>query len=158
MLVPPPNFGLVEESLYRSGAPDLLNFPFLETLGLTSVVWLAPEEPDGAFLDFCASHSITVHHLGVLYSTNAWDPITEDIVLQALHLLVQPSTYPVLVMCNMGRHRTGTVIGCLRKLQRWCLSAILEEYRRYTGQKVRVMDEQFLELWDIDLVSIPRGV
>jgi hypothetical protein len=129
-------------------------------------------------LDFCASHSITVHHLGVLYSTNAWDPITEDIVLQALHLLVQPSTYPVLVMCNMGRHRTGTVIGCLRKLQRWCLSAILEEYRRYTGQKVRVMDEQvsraaktrmsgvhltmrrpqFLELWDIDLVSIPRGV
>jgi hypothetical protein len=78
----------------------------------------------------------------VLYSTNAWDPITEDIVLQALHLLVQPSTYPVLVMCNLGRHRTGTVIGCLRKLQKWCLSAILEEYRRYAGQKVRVMNEQ----------------
>ncbi|PWN39995.1 protein-tyrosine phosphatase [Ceraceosorus guamensis] len=47
MLVPPPNFGLVEDSLYRSGAPDLLNFPFLETLSLKSVIWLAPEEPDG---------------------------------------------------------------------------------------------------------------
>jgi tyrosine-protein phosphatase OCA1 len=93
-------------------------------------------------LDFCLSHNIKLHHLGVLYSTNAWDPITEDIVLQALHLLVQPSTYPVLVMCNLGRHRTGTVIGCLRKLQKWCLSAILEEYRRYAGQKVRVMNEQ----------------
>lgn len=77
-----------------------------------------------------------------MYSTNSWDPITEDIVLKALHLLVQPSTYPVLVMCNLGRHRTGTVIGCLRKLQKWCLSAILEEYRRYAGQKVRVMNEQ----------------
>jgi tyrosine-protein phosphatase OCA1 len=48
MLVPPPNFGLVEENLYRSGAPDLLNLPFLETLGLTSIIWLAPEEPDDA--------------------------------------------------------------------------------------------------------------
>jgi len=63
-------------------------------------------------------------------------------VLSALNLLVQPSTYPVLVMCNLGRHRTGTVIGCLRKLQRWNLSAILDEYRRYAGPKVRVMNEQ----------------
>ena len=45
-------------------------------------------------------------------------------------------------MCNLGRHRTGTVIGCLRKLQNWNLSAILEEYRRYAGPKVRVMNEQ----------------
>lgn len=101
-------------------------------------------------IDFCNSHNINLHHLGVLYSTNSWDPITEDTVLRALHLLVQPSTYPALVMCNLGRHRTGTVIGCLRKLQKWCLSAILEEYRRYAGQKVRVMNEQvrraFLEV------------
>ena len=93
-----------------------------------------------------------LHHLGVLDATNAWDPITEEVVLQALNLLVEPSTYPVLVMCNLGRHRTGTVIGCLRKLQRWNLSAILEEYRRYAGPKVRVMNEQFIELFDEELV------
>ena len=46
MLVPPPNLGMVEDSLYRSGQPDQLNFPFLEKLGLKSVIWLAPEEPD----------------------------------------------------------------------------------------------------------------
>lgn len=154
MLVPPPNFGMVEESLYRSGQPDQLNFPFLEKLSLRSVIWLAPEEPEVGLcvacgrrvadrsLHFCADQNIELHHLGVLYSTNAWDPITEEIVLQALHLLVQPSTYPCLVMCNLGRHRTGTVIGCLRKLQKWNLSAILEEYRRYAGPKVRVMNEQ----------------
>lgn len=93
-------------------------------------------------LDFCLSQSITLHRLGALYGSNAWDPITEEVVLSALNLLVQPSTYPVLVMCNLGRHRTGTVIGCLRKLQRWNLSAILDEYRRYAGPKVRVMNEQ----------------
>jgi len=48
MLVPPPNFGMVEENLYRSGQPDRLNLPFLEKLDLTSVIWLAPEEPDEA--------------------------------------------------------------------------------------------------------------
>ncbi|KOS14285.1 tyrosine phosphatase family protein [Malassezia pachydermatis] len=152
MLIPPPNFGMVEESLYRSGQPDQLNFPFLEKLGLKSVIWLAPEEPEVGFQHFCSDQNIEMHHLGVLYSTNAWDPITEEIVLQALHLLVQPATYPCLVMCNLGRHRTGTVIGCLRKLQHWNLSAILEEYRRYAGPKVRMMNEQFIELFDEELV------
>ncbi|CAD6891029.1 unnamed protein product [Tilletia controversa] len=152
MLVPPPNFGIVEENLYRSGQPDQLNFPFLEKLNLKTIIWLAPEEPDLAFSDFCKYQGITLHHLGVLYQTNASDPITEQVVLQALHYLVQPSTYPAFVMCNLGRHRTGTVVGCLRKLQSWNLSSILDEYRRYAGTKVRVLNEQFIELFDVELV------
>ncbi|KAL0491875.1 protein-tyrosine phosphatase [Acrasis kona] len=58
-------------------------------------------------------------------------------------------------MCNLGRHRTGTVVGCLRKLQRWNLTSILEEYRRYAGTKVRIQNEQFIELFDTDLVRVP---
>lgn len=46
------------------------------------------------------------------------------------------------------------MVGCYRKLQRWALSSILEEYRRYAGMKVRVLNEQFIELFDTDLVSI----
>lgn len=77
----------------------------------------------------------------------------------------------------------GTVIGCLRKLQRWNLTAIFEEYRRYAGSKVRLLNEQasalcfsviavqhvpmyvvsshncfgmqFIELFDTDLVKVP---
>ncbi|PWN47648.1 protein-tyrosine phosphatase, partial [Violaceomyces palustris] len=129
------------------GGVHSINFFFLTFLSL-----LATIDFGSTSLDFCTDQSIQLHHLGVLYSTNAWDPITEEMVLQALHLLVQPVTYPVLVMCNLGRHRTGTVIGCFRKLQRWNLSAILDEYRRYAGPKVRVMNEQFIELFDEELV------
>lgn len=43
--IPPVNFGLVEEDLYRSGQPTLLNFPFLETLHLNTIVYLAPDDP-----------------------------------------------------------------------------------------------------------------
>ena len=38
---------------------------------------------------------------------------------------------------------------------RWNLTSILEEYRRYAGQKVRLLNEQFMELFDTDLISVP---
>lgn len=69
-------------------------------------------------------------------------PPPEPLIIQALTYLLQPQTFPTLVCCNMGRHRSGTVVGCYRKLQRWALSSILEEYRRYAGAKVRVLNEQ----------------
>jgi len=37
---------MVEEDLYRAGQPNELNFPFLEKLGLKTVIFLAPEEPN----------------------------------------------------------------------------------------------------------------
>jgi len=49
----------------------------------------------------------------------------------------------------------GVIVGCLRKLQRWNLTAIFEEYRRYAGSKVRLLNEQFIELFDTDQVHIP---
>lgn len=84
-------------------------------------------------------------------------------------------------MCNQGRHRTGVVVGVLRKLQRWNLVSILEEsvpprrrllnpfadpahpayfshsnrYRRYAGPKVRVNNEQFIELFGVEMIRVP---
>lgn len=43
-LIPPPNFGVVEEGLYRSSQPTEANFPHLDKLALRTVIWLAPEE------------------------------------------------------------------------------------------------------------------
>jgi tyrosine-protein phosphatase OCA1 len=36
---------MVEEDLYRSGQPKPINFPFLETLHLKTIIFLAPDEP-----------------------------------------------------------------------------------------------------------------
>ncbi|KAJ3365128.1 tyrosine-protein phosphatase required for protection against superoxide stress (By similarity) [Allomyces javanicus] len=153
--IPPLNFGMIEDDLYRSGQPNELNFPFLEKLGLKTVVWLAPEEPNQRFLNFIDDQEINLEHLGVATSVNAWDPISEEIVLEALEVILNPRNYPLIIMCNLGRHRTGTVVGCLRKLQRWNLTSIFEEYRRYAGPKVRLLNEQFIELFDTDLCRVP---
>ncbi|XP_056699706.1 tyrosine-protein phosphatase DSP3-like isoform X2 [Spinacia oleracea] len=49
VLIPPTNFSMVEDGLYRSGFPDSSNFGFLETLNLKSIIYLCtepyPEEP-----------------------------------------------------------------------------------------------------------------
>lgn len=78
-----------------------------------------------------------------------------QVVVEGLRLVLDPSSYPLLVMCNLGRHRTGTLIGCLRKLQHWSLTCVLEEYRRHASSKSRHLNEQFIELFDIDLVQVP---
>ena len=79
--------------------------------------------------------------------------MSEETVLKALDILLEHSNYPICVLCGQGSHRTGTVVGCLRKLQRWNLTSIFEEYRRYAGAKVRLLNEQFIELFDTDLVQ-----
>jgi len=86
-----------------------------------------------------------------------WKPVSEEVVLTALDYVLDTQNYPLHVMCNLGRHRTGTIVGCLRKLQRWNLTAVFEEYRRFAGPKVRLLNEQFIELFDTDLIRVPRN-
>lgn len=154
--IPPPNFGMVECDLYRSGQPNQLNFPFLEKLHLRKVIYLAPDEPSSDFLKWMDDRQIELVHLGEdVGKRSPWKPVSEEMVVDGLHQLLEPSHYPLIVMCNLGRHRTGTMIGCMRKLQGWSLTSILEEYRRHAGSKFRLLNEQFIELFDVDLASPP---
>ncbi len=68
--------------------------------------------------------------------------------------LLDSKLQPVLLMDTGAGHRVGAVVGCLRKLQNWCVSAILDEYRRYAGAKARDSVEHFMELFDTDLVHV----
>ncbi|ORX33724.1 protein-tyrosine phosphatase [Kockovaella imperatae] len=175
-IVPPLNFGLVEDGFYRSAQPSELNFSFLEKLELKTVIWVGAEELSDVLQSFLDSQGIKLHNLAPQTSLNPHfpppyadgdvvplsgqyhlpplPPPPEPLIISALSLLLTPSSFPTLVCCNMGRHRTGTVVGCYRKLQRWALSSILEEYRRFAGMKVRVLNEQFIELFDTDLVPM----
>jgi len=64
-----------------------------------------------------------------------------------------------MVMCASGIHQTGTLVGCLRRLQHWNLTSILVEYRSYACHRsTRYGDEQFIELFDVDLVTLPADL
>eukprot|EP00457_Paulinella_chromatophora_P008963 gb/GEZN01009013.1/.p1 GENE.gb/GEZN01009013.1/~~gb/GEZN01009013.1/.p1 ORF type:complete len:273 (+),score=54.41 gb/GEZN01009013.1/:130-948(+) len=156
-LFPPEKFGMVEDELYRSDLPSELNFPFLETLRLKKLLYLDVDPPSKRLLTFCEDHEIKVVHMGKANNTapSPWKAVSEDLVIAALNLILDRDSYPLLLMDRRGRHVTGTVVACLRKVQRWNLASILAEYRRYADRRVRVMNEQFIELFDTDLVTIP---
>jgi len=155
--IPPLNFGWVEDDLYRSGVPNELNFPFLEKMKLKKIIYLAPEDPSEHLEQFVDDQDIELIHLGIDSHQTPWSPISEETVISALKIILDPANYPLHIMCGLGRHRTGTVVGCLRKLQKWNLTSIFEEYRRYAGSKVSLINEQFIELFDTDLVGIPEN-
>lgn len=158
-LIPPTNFGIVEEHLYRSGMPNELNFPFLERMQLKTIIYLASDEVSDKIADFIEDQGIEIIPLTPDEDDvpTPWKPISEEVVLSAMELLLDPTMYPIWVMCSQGRHRTGTIIGCLRKLQRWSLSSIFEEYHRHADAKGRLTTEQFIELFDTDLINIPSS-
>lgn len=156
--IPPPNFGYVEPSLYRCAVPNELNFSFLQTLHLKTVIYLSLDAPSVVFLEFLKEQNIELKQINGSENTILNQRVSEQLVIDALHSILNPNAYPILVMCNLGRHRTGTVIGCLRRLQKWSLSAIFDEFRRFTSSKSSPQHEQFIELFDTELIEIPQDV
>ncbi|KAH9586449.1 Atypical dual-specificity phosphatase Siw14-like [Trypanosoma melophagium] len=167
MKVVPPNFGYVEERIYRCGAPEPAHYGFLASLKLRTCVLLT-DTHDECFLRWLRENDIRTvcplyedsrsNTLGddmacVSYHSGSMT-LSEPVVVGILHVLLDPINYPLLLTCSMGRYRTGIVCGCLRKLQGWSLVSILEEYRRHAQDKSRAENEEFIELFDKDLVSL----
>ena len=57
-------------------------------------------------------------------------------IVNALKYVLKASNLPVIIMSDEGSNRTGILVACIRKKQKWNLSCIFEEYRRYDGPKV----------------------
>ncbi|CAI5758991.1 unnamed protein product [Candida verbasci] len=162
-IIPPLNFCPVEKQLYRSGQPSIINQSFLNELNLKTIIWLASEEPSDDFLEYCNYNDINIEFIGMINEfeydqqrlQNPWDSLTDSTIRKALQIIVQKKNYPILISCGMGRHRTGTVIGCLRRLQGWNLASVSEEYRRFTGARGgRILVELLIEGFDINSVEI----
>ncbi|KAL5143688.1 Tyrosine-protein phosphatase DSP3 [Glycine soja] len=176
VLVPPPNFSMVEDCIFRSGLPNPSNFPFLQTLNLRSIilccVFLMFIRGCRIGADTCALSLIRkkiwtsfVRRIFAFFNLElrgkrsrfralgpVWDismPILKDSIMDALEVLIDVRNHPVLIHCKRGKHRTGCLVGCLRKLQNWCLSSVFEEYQRFAGAKSRTMDLAFIEMFDV---------
>uniref|UniRef100_A0A2C9UP86 diphosphoinositol-polyphosphate diphosphatase n=1 Tax=Manihot esculenta TaxID=3983 RepID=A0A2C9UP86_MANES len=138
---PPLNFAMVDNGIFRSGFPDSANFSFLQTLGLRSIICLCPEPYPEANTDFLMANGIRLFQLGIEGYKEPFVNIPEDTIREALKVVLDVRNHPVLIHCKRGKHRTGVVVGCLRKSQKWCLSSIFNEYQRFAAAKARVSDQ-----------------
>ncbi|KOG97126.1 putative tyrosine protein phosphatase SIW14 [Saccharomyces eubayanus] len=158
-VIPPENFSHVVGEIYRSSFPRLENFSFLhERLKLTSILVLIPEEYPQENLNFLKLTGIKLFQVGMSGNKEPFVNIPSDLLTKALEIVLDPANQPILIHCNRGKHRTGCLIGCIRKLQNWSLTMIFDEYRRFAFPKARALDQQFIEMYDDDEIKrIARG-
>ncbi|GMI69111.1 plant and fungi atypical dual-specificity phosphatase 1 [Hibiscus trionum] len=152
-LIPPFNFAMVDNGIFRSGFPDSANFSFLQKLNLRSIIYLCPEPYPESNTEFLKSNEIKLFQFGIEGYKEPFVNIPEDTIREALKVVLDVRNHPVLIHCNRGKHRTGCLVGCLRKLQRWCLSSVFDEYQRFAAAKARVSDQRFMELFDVSSVK-----
>ncbi|KAF7145676.1 hypothetical protein RHSIM_Rhsim04G0049700 [Rhododendron simsii] len=153
--IPPLNFSLVDNGIFRSGFPNTANFSFLQSLGLRSIIYLCPEPYPETNAHFVKSNGIRLFQFGIEGCKEPFVNIPEDTIREALKVVLDVKNYPLLIHCNRGKHRTGCVVGCLRKLQRWCLSSVFDEYQRFAAAKARISDQRFMELFDVSSFNHP---
>ncbi|KAJ8461733.1 hypothetical protein OPV22_034659 [Ensete ventricosum] len=157
LLVPPLNFAMVDYGVFRSGFPDAANFGFLRTLSLRSVLCLCPEPYPEANVNFLRANGIRLFQFGIDGCKEPFVNIPEDTIHEALKAVLDIRNHPIVIHCKRGKHRTGCLVGCLRKLQRWCLASIFDEYQRFAAAKARVSDQMFMERFDISGLEHSRA-
>ncbi|KAI9638979.1 tyrosine phosphatase family-domain-containing protein [Dioszegia hungarica] len=151
-LVPPENFAVVTTGVYRSGFPKKRNFRFMETLKLRTILTLVLEDYPDANLKWCQSQDVQFMQFGIPGNKEPFDNIPEDVITSALCAILDKRNHPLLIHCNKGKHRTGCLVGCIRRVQTWSLTSIFDEYRRFSNPKSRAVDQQFIDLFDLSLV------
>ncbi|KAJ1916048.1 hypothetical protein IWQ60_008235 [Tieghemiomyces parasiticus] len=158
-IIPPEAYATVEEGIHRSS--DIISaehYPFLRNLRLRYILFLSPEVPSKATKKFAEEEDVKVVHLGLKtwQPSLGWKPVSEELIKEGLELILDRSYHPILVMCTTGLHESGAFIGCLRKLQHWNFNSIIFEYRSFANKQSRYYIEQFIELFDTDLVNVPN--
>ncbi|PLW57083.1 hypothetical protein PCANC_01956 [Puccinia coronata f. sp. avenae] len=147
-LNPPPNFAIVAPGLFRSSFPKPENFDFLAKLKLRTILTLVQEPYPAELVQHYERVGIKLIQFPIPGNKEPFVHIPEDKIRLALCRVLDTRNHPMLIHCNKGKHRTGCLVGCLRKLQHWSSTAIFDEYRRYAFPKSRNMDQQFIELFD----------
>lgn len=195
MLVPPANFGIAEEGIYRCSKVETLNLSFLETLNLKTVLFIGGQEPSKFFKEFFSTTSIEWSLIRIADFSSAGEPVTnnisksdrqdgiadgndrdptnacnsldcrptstfgetyhltdgDDLMLikssclkKTFYMLLNTEKYNILLV-----DRTSIIIGILRKIQKWGISSVINEYRLFSGKNRSYFAETFLEVIDI---------
>ncbi|KAL3468293.1 tyrosine phosphatase family-domain-containing protein [Aspergillus heterothallicus] len=144
----PENFGEVVQGIYRSSFPLPSNLTALKSLNLKTIITLVEEPYEQSHENFVKEGGITHYRIAFIANKDPDVKTPETVVNRIMKLLLNKEKHPILIHCNKGKHRTGCVSACFRKLQGWDLREIIDEYVRYSGKKQRQLDKVFIEAFD----------
>jgi tyrosine-protein phosphatase SIW14 len=140
--VAPQNFGLVIPGVYRSSYPQAEDFDYLQGLKLKMIVTLVEKEIPEGYQMFLTGNGI--RHLVFNMAGTKKADIPLAMMQSIISLITDKQNHPMLIHCNQGKHRTGCVVGILRRYHGWDVDSALDEYVRYAHPKVRPTDVHYL--------------
>ena len=115
-----PNLHKVSEVLYRSAQPTSQGLRNLKKIGIETIVNLRSFHSDR---DVIGSTGLRYEHIYM----KAWHPEQEDAV-RFLQIVTNPKRTPVLVHCQHGADRTGTMCALYRiTVQGWTKEEAIRE-------------------------------
>lgn len=156
--IPPLNFAPVvstDVSLYRSGYPMPLNYPFIKNqLNLKTIIYVGDKEdmfPE--YTAFLKENNINFHHI---FMDSCRDKTLKPKMDQVLKLVLNVENYPILIHSNKGKHRVGVAVGIIRKLlQGWTITGIYQEYGIFSGGLKGQADLEYITMFETEL-DIPK--
>jgi protein tyrosine phosphatase (PTP) superfamily phosphohydrolase (DUF442 family) len=115
-----PNLHRVADNLYRSAQPTAEGVRKLKKMGVGTIIDLRSFHTDR---DEIGDTGLAYEHIHM----KAWHPEEEDIV-RFLQIVTRPQKSPVLVHCQHGADRTGTMCGVYRvAIQGWTKEEAVKE-------------------------------
>ena len=115
-----PNFHKVSDNLYRSGQPNREGMKIAKEMGIKTVVNLRSFHTDWFYTVFLG---LQTEHIWC----KAWHPEMED-AQKFLKIVQNKDNWPVLVHCQHGSDRTGTMVAIYRiKVQGWAVDKAIDE-------------------------------
>ena len=155
LITTPLRFSMVSEGIFRSSYPAPVTYPFLETLHLRTLVCLQPEDLRKELRDYCEEKGIEIVEAMVGINQEPFLFMNDVVVRGAIAKVLDPASHPVMFFCSNGRLRTSCVTGCIRKVNKWCLTSILAEFDQFVDDEGGVMDYRFIEAFRYVIQSKP---
>jgi tyrosine-protein phosphatase SIW14 len=107
---------MVDRGIYRSEYPKHKHVAFLKRLGIKHILYLCQESYPETLEKELNSIGVDILPFGVEGNKEPCSEIPADVFTAALRVMLDPTHHPILVHCNKGKHRTGSLIGCFRKV------------------------------------------
>ncbi len=107
-------------------------------------------EPSEGYAKWLKESDITQLHVDIAPNKEGSVNTTLDSLCEAVLFAMDSRNWPLYIHCNQGKHRTGCVVACLRKINHVPIDEIIAEYTTYSAPKDRIGDKELIKCFNPD--------